>query len=71
LAAAAFQLRGLQSFFFCGTRSRLWLERQQAQQHHGQRRVFIRGQAQFGTPVQAEAVEQLGFIGRHQGGQAL
>ena len=41
------------------------LEGQQAQQHHRQRGVFVGGQAQVAAPVQAQAVEQLGFVRRH------
>ena len=46
------------------------LERQQAQQHHGQRSVLVRRQAQLAAAMQAQAVKQLGFICRHPLGQA-
>ena len=62
----------IQAFFFlrlrlarCQDCSRF--EGQQAQQDHGQGRVFIGGQTQIGAPVQAQAVEQLGFIGGQNG----
>ena len=57
------------SFFFSRARGglcRLRLERQQPQQRHGQRRVLVGCQAQFGPAMQADAVEQLGFVARHQ-----
>ena len=41
-------------------------ERQQTQQHHGQRGVFVGGQSQLGTPMQAQAVKQLGFVWRQR-----
>ena len=41
----------------------LLLERQQAQQNHGQGRILIGGQPQLCAALQAQAVEQLGFVG--------
>ena len=48
-----------------------WLEGQQPQQHHAGRRVLVWRQAELGTPVQAQAVEQLGLVGWQGIGQAL
>ena len=62
----------IQAFFFlrlrlarCQDCSRF--EGQKAQQNHGQSRVFIGGQAQIGAAMQAQAVEQLGFVGGQDG----
>ena len=68
-------LSRFQAFFFlrrCFSRpvTRRRLERQQAQQHHGEAGVFVRRQAEFGAAVQAQAVEQLRLVGRHGSGQA-
>ena len=70
----------IQSFFFSQWRRArvrqsfaappFGLERQQTQQHHGERSIFVGGQAQIPATMQANAVEQLGFIGWHQGCQA-
>jgi hypothetical protein len=57
-----------QSFFF----SRIcWgFEGQQAQQHHGESGVLIGRQTQLAPAVQAQAVQQLGFVCRHLASQA-
>ena len=40
-------------------------EGQQAQQHHGQRRVLVGQQVQLRPALQSDAVEQLSLIGGH------
>ena len=59
--------RGRASFrvFFSASGRAGRLEGQQPQQHHRERRVFVRRQAQFAAAMQAQAVEQLRFVRRH------
>ena len=71
LSLRNWQIRQIQCFFFCRRcrctclRARLRLERQQTQQRHSERSVLIRRQTEFLAPVQANAVEQLCLISRH------